>query len=204
MTKIKLCGMMRPQDIEVTNLVKPEYAGFIFWDKSFRNLSFSEAKALKLKLNPEIKAVGVFVDAEIETIKELVDSKIIDVVQLHGNEDETYLNKLKSLIPSDIEIIKAFKVTNKEEVERACSFAADYILFDPGKGSGNTFNWELIKDVTRPYFLAGGLNVENVKEAIERLHPYAVDVSSGIETDKKKDEEKMRQFASIVRSFREE
>lgn len=200
MTKIKLCGMMRPQDIEVTNLVKPEYAGFIFWDKSFRNLSFSEAKALKLILDPSIKAVGVFVDATIESIVELVEHKIIDVIQLHGSEDEEYLKKLKARIPEKIEIIKAFKVTNKEEVERAVSFASDYILFDPGKGSGNTFNWELIKDVKRPYFLAGGLNIENIEEAISKLKPYAVDVSSGIETDKKKDPDKMKKFVSIVRS----
>ncbi len=200
MTKIKLCGMMRPQDIEVTNLVKPEYAGFIFWDKSFRNLSFSEAKALKLILDPSIKAVGVFVDAAIESIVELVEHKIIDVIQLHGSEDEEYLKKLKARIPEKIEIIKAFKVTNKEEVERAVSFASDYILFDPGKGSGNTFNWELIKDVKRPYFLAGGLNIENIEEAILKLNPYAVDVSSGIETDKKKDPDKMKKFVSIVRS----
>lgn len=200
MTKIKLCGMMRPQDIEMTNLVKPEYAGFIFWDKSFRNLSFSEAKALKLILDPSIKAVGVFVDACIDTIVELVEHKIIDVIQLHGNEDEEYLYKLKARIPEKIEIIKAFKVTNKEEVEKAVSFASDYILFDPGKGSGNTFNWELIKDVKRPYFLAGGLNIDNIEEAILRLKPYAVDVSSGIETDKKKDPDKMKKFVSIVRS----
>lgn len=199
MTKIKLCGMMRPQDIEVTNSVKPEYAGFIFWDKSFRNLSFEEAKALKLMLDPSIKAVGVFVDAPIETITELVEYRIIDVVQLHGSEDEGYLEKLRKALPEKTEIIKAFKVTNKEEVERAVSYPSDYILFDPGKGSGNTFNWELIKDVTRPYFLAGGLNCENVNEAVKSLHPYAVDVSSGIETDKKKDADKMRNFVSIVR-----
>lgn len=200
MTKVKLCGMMRPQDIEAVNEVKPEYIGFIFWEKSFRNLSFSEAKVLKQLLKPEIKAVGVFVDADTETITELVKGGVIDAVQLHGSEDEEYLSKLRKELPPDTKIIKAFKVTNKEEVGKAVAFPSDYILFDPGKGSGNTFNWELIKDVTRPYFLAGGLSPDNISDALEKLNPYAVDVSSGIETDKKKDAGKMGKFVSLVRN----
>ena len=198
MTKIKLCGMMREEDILTVNELLPEYIGFIFWEKSFRNLEKSKALALKKLLDKRIKAVGVFVDADPDFIIELVKDDIIDVVQLHGTEDEAYISKLREVAPGT-QIIKAFKVSSLDDVEKAVLSTADYILFDPGKGSGNTFNWDLIKDVKREYFLAGGLNCDNVKAALEELRPYAVDVSSGIETDKKKSVEKMKLFVNIVR-----
>lgn len=199
MTEIKLCGMMEPCDIETVNELLPEYIGFIFWDKSFRYLTKEKASELKKMLNPKTKAVGVFVDAKVEIVSALVNTGIIDVIQLHGSEDEEYIARLRMMVPGETKIIKAFKVTNTADVNKAVNSTADYILFDPGKGSGNTFNWELIENVKRPYFLAGGLNLENVKDAIRHLNPYAVDVSSGIETDKHKDREKMKKFVSIVR-----
>ncbi len=199
MTKIKLCGMMRKEDIEVANELLPEYVGFIFWDKSFRNLTFEKARELRAILQSSIDVVGVFVDAEPEFIAGLCNENIIDIVQLHGSEDEDYIKTLRKIIPLGTKIIKAFKVTSEEEAHKAEECIADYLLFDPGKGSGNTFNWELIKDVEKSYFLAGGLNPENVEEAIGTLRPYAVDVSSGIETDKCKDKSKMIEFVNNVR-----
>lgn len=201
MARIKLCGMMTKEDIETANRLKPDYVGFIFWEKSFRNLSKEQARELKQCLDPSIDAVGVFVDADLHFISELVREHIIHMVQLHGSEDENYIRTLKKILPIGTQIIKAFKVTTREEVKEACECMADYILFDPGKGSGNTFDWDLIKDVERPFFLAGGLNCDNVKDAIDYLDPLCVDVSSGIETDKKKDPEKMERFVSIVRSL---
>ena len=203
MTNIKLCGMMRPEDIETVNTLKPEYIGFIFWEKSFRNLSRDKALELKKCLDTSIKTVGVFVDAPIDTVVSLAQDKIIDVIQLHGSEDENYINTVRTLAPQGTVIIKAFKVTTAEEVQASLKCSADYLLYDPGKGSGNTFNWELIREVKRDYFLAGGLNCDNIKEAVECLHPYAVDVSSGIETDKQKDADKMKKFVEIVRSLPE-
>lgn len=202
MARIKLCGMMRENDIFAVNELNPEYVGFIFWDKSFRNLTYDRARQLKGLLSNSIDAVGVFVDADINFISLLANDGIIDLIQLHGSEDEEYIRTLRKVIPVGTKIIKAFKVTNDEEVASAVASIADFILFDPGKGSGNTFNWELIKDVERPYFLAGGLNTENIREAMEYLHPFAVDVSSGIETDRNKDVTKMKKFVSTVRSIR--
>lgn len=203
MTKVKLCGMMRPLDIEAVNELKPEYIGFIFWEKSFRNLSFEKASELKGLLNPEIQAVGVFVDPPMDMVVSLVNEGVIDVVQLHGSESNEYIDELRTKIKPGTKVIKAFKVTTPEEVKASEASKADYLLFDPGKGSGNTFNWELIKNVKRDYFLAGGLNCENIEEAVTFLHPYAVDVSSGIETEKQKDADKMKRFVKTVRSLTE-
>ena len=203
MAKTKLCGMMRDEDILAVNELRPEYAGFIFWDKSFRNLNKETAVHFRQLLNPSIDAVGVFVDADPLFIAELVNDEVINLVQLHGSENEDYIRTLKKLILPATPLIKAVKVTNADDVKRALDIPVDYLMFDPGKGSGNTFNWELIRDVERPYFLAGGLTPENVGPAIEALNPYGVDVSSGIETDKKKDYEKMKKFVSAVRQAQE-
>ena len=122
---------------------------------------------------------------------------IVDLVQLHGAEDEDYLQKLRKI--TDKPIIKAFIIRSPEDVERAESSTADYILLDGGKGEGKSFDWSLLKDIKRPYFLAGGLNPDNASEAVKTLKPFAVDVSTGIETDGKKDSEKMTAFAAAVR-----
>lgn len=198
-TVIKLCGMMSEEDIDNVNRLKPEYAGFIFWEKSFRNLTKEKAASLKKRLDPNIKAVGVFVDEDVKKVSALVNDGIIDAVQLHGNEDEAYIEELRKLVLKKTEIFKAFKADSREQVKEALKSSADCILFDPGKGNGVTFPWEILKDVTRPYFLAGGLNPENVGDAVKMLHPYAVDVSSGIETDRKKDPDKMEAFVKAVR-----
>lgn len=198
-SKIKLCGMRRIEDIEAVNELKPEYVGFIFWPKSFRCLKKEEAAILKNHLSKDIIAVGVFVDEDINIVADLANCKIIDYIQLHGNESEEYIDLLRTLVSSEVKIIKAFKADSKESIDIAVKSNADYILFDPGKGEGMTFGWDILENVTRPYFLAGGLNSDNVKDAIKKLSPYGVDVSSGIETDKYKDVEKMQKFVLNVR-----
>lgn len=197
MTKIKLCGLRRECDIDYANELMPEYIGFVFAKKSKRYISPKDAKNLKNRLKPKIKAVGVFVNEDIKTISELLNNGVIDAVQLHGNEDEAYINELRRL--TDCVIIKAFCIKNSEDIALADASTADYVLLDSGGGSGNTFDWSHIKEMKRPYFLAGGLNSENVGDAIKELSPYAVDASSSLETDDFKDKEKMMAFVKAVR-----
>lgn len=197
MTKIKLCGLSRQCDIEWANELKPDYIGFIFWSKSKRNVSPERAKELKALLSPDIKAVGVFVDEPIENIAKLLSDNIIDHAQLHGSEDEEYIARLRTL--SDKPIIKAFLLKSKEDAEMAEKSTADHILLDSGMGTGKGFDRSLLKNISRPYFLAGGLYPENVGIAVDTLSPYAVDVSSGIETDNFKDRNKMAAFVNAVR-----
>lgn len=196
MTAVKLCGLTKKEEIAVVNHLLPEYIGFVFWGKSHRYVKPEKAKKLKEDLNNQIKAVGVFVDAPVEQVVDLFSGGIIDMVQLHGSEDEEYIRQLRK---NKIPVIKACQVTKRGIDTKVLDSEADFLLFDPGKGEGKTFGWDCIKQVKRPYFLAGGLNPENVKEAIETLHPYGVDVSSGIETDRKKDVRKMTAFVQAVR-----
>ena len=197
MSKIKLCGLSRKCDIEWANALKPEYIGFVFWSKSKRNVPPEKAKELKNLLSPDIKAVGVFVDEPIENVAELLNDNIIDIAQLHGGEDEEYIKKLRML--SGKPIIKAFLLKSDIDAERAEKSTAYYILVDSGTGTGKSFDWELLKNISRPYFLAGGLCCENISQAITALDPYAVDVSSGIETNGCKDKNKMAAFVAAVR-----
>ena len=197
MTKIKMCGLSRTEDIEAANAIKPDYIGFVFAEISKRRVSALEASKLKSKLNPEIKAVGVFLDDKLDFVASMLNLGIVDVVQLHGAEDEEYIEKVRKI--TNKPIIKAFIIRSKEDVERAEKSTADYILLDGGKGEGKVFDWSLLKDIKRPYFLAGGLNHVNASDAVKALKPYAVDVSTGIETDGVKDREKMTAFADAVR-----
>ena len=197
MTGIKLCGLKRECDIEAVNKLNPDFIGFVFAEKSKRYVSPIEAAKLKEMLSKDIKAVGVFVNESPEAVAELLNKGTIDMAQLHGSEDEEYISRLRSL--TDKPLIKAIKVQSKADIEAADESSADYVLLDSGAGTGMTFNWQLIKGIKRPYFLAGGLTPENVAEAVKALNPYAVDVSSGIETDGLKDEAKMADFVSIVR-----
>ncbi|MBR1622369.1 MAG: pyridoxal-phosphate dependent enzyme, partial [Pseudobutyrivibrio sp.] len=197
MTNIKLCGLTREEDIKKANELKPEFVGFVFYDKSRRSVTKAQAKKLKSILNPEIKAVGVFVDAPAKQVEELFDENIIDVAQLHGNEDEDYI---KELMDNNIPVIKTFKANSPEELIKAEKSSADMIMFDAGNGEGKVINdLQILTYIERPFILAGGLNQENVAEAIDKVKPYGVDVSSGIETDKLKDGYKMKQFVNAVR-----
>ena len=198
MTKIKLCGLMRPEDAEAANELKPDFAGLVFWERSRRFVDQDQAKLLRQILDPSIPGVGVFVDQPMDRILELLDQDILQMAQLHGHESEEELNYLK--VRSGRPVIRAVKVRSEKDLLFARHSAADYILLDNGTGTGETFDWTLMDDrLARPIFLAGGLNEENVKDAICRYHPYAVDVSSGIETEGRKDPEKMKRFVRAVR-----
>ena len=197
MTKIKLCGLSRPCDIETANALQPDYIGFVFAKKSRRCVSPEEAKSLKQRLSPDIRAVGVFVNEDPEVVAGLLNENIIDIAQLHGSEDEAYLSRLRTLTGRPL--IQAFRITSEGDLHRAEASSADEILLDAGAGGGTAFDWSLLKGAKRRYFLAGGLNPQNVKAAIRDLRPYALDVSSGIETGGKKDPEKMAAFVTAVR-----
>ena len=198
MTRVKLCGMMRPEDILAVNELKPEYIGFVFAKKSRRCVSKEQAKALKGMLDPNVKAVGVFVNEAVEYVADLLNEGVIDMAQLHGEEDEMYIRRLKEIIGDKL-IIKAVRVRSEADVEIGEKSGADLVLFDAGAGDGKVFNWKLLESVKRPYFLAGGLGPENVGDAVMRLRPFGVDVSSGIETDGIKDALKMEKFIAEVR-----
>ena len=197
MTKIKLCGLSRPCDIEAANELKPDYIGFVFAPKSKRYVTYEKAMELKNRLSPEIQAVGVFVNEHPQTVAMLLKIGVIDMAQLHGDEDEDYITQLRLL--TDKPIIKAFRIETANDIKNAEQSTADYILLDSGAGTGTVFDWKLIQNVKRPYFLAGGLGVDNVSSATKTLYPYAVDVSSGIETNEYKDKIKMAAFVAAVR-----
>lgn len=199
MTKIKLCGLRRECDIEYANELLPEYIGFIFTSKSKRYVKPEFAVELREKLDRDIVPVGVFVDEKTEVIADTVKRGIISAVQLHGNEDNAYIAELRRLAGISVEIIKAFVVKSEKDVEAANSSDADYVLLDSGSGSGEVFDHSLIKNIDRPYFLAGGLTPENVDVAVSKLNPYAIDASSCLETDGYKDFNKMSAFVKAVR-----
>ena len=197
MTKIKLCGLSRTRDILAANQLRPEYIGFVFAPKSSRYISSEQARELKALLSSQIRTVGVFVNEGIDRVEELLNSGVIDLAQLHGSEDADYIRQLRTRTGKPV--IQAFRITSEEDVKWAEHSIADHILLDAGAGTGTVFDWSMLRQIRRPYFLAGGLGPENVKGAVERLHPYAVDVSSGIETDGSKDPEKMAAFVTAGR-----
>lgn len=198
MTKIKLCGLTRICDIEWVNELRPEYIGFVFFSKSIRNISFEKAKKLRESLDNGITPVGVFVNEKIENIEYLVKNSIIDMVQLHGNENNEYIKQLKSRITCPV--IQAFRIETEADINRAGKSSSDYIMLDSGGGTGESFNHRLIKGIKREFFLAGGLDSKNVQKAITDYHPYAVDASSSLETDGVKDRTKMVEFVKVVRN----
>lgn len=197
MTKIKLCGLIRTCDIEYVNELLPEYIGFVFAKKSKRYISPENAELLRKNLDSRITPVGVFVNEEIEAVTELVRKNVIATVQLHGNENEEYITILRKSV--DCPIIKAFRIKSEADIKSANESSADYVLLDSGGGTGTIFDHSLIQGITRPYFLAGGLTPENVGAAINRLHLFAVDASSSLETDGFKDKNKMTAFVKAVR-----
>lgn len=196
MTKTKICGLKSMDDISYVNELKPEYAGFVFLKGRARYVTPIQAAEMQRSLDPSITPVGVFVNEPISQIASLFQNGIIRIAQLHGNENEAYVQELKNLCHCPV--IKAFIIRTKEDVEKALAFSCDYLLLDSGMGTGKTFDWTLIQQIKKPFFLAGGLNPENVAEAIGLTHPYAVDVSSGVETDGKKDYSKIKNFLHAV------
>jgi len=197
MTRLKICGLFREADISYANVVRPDYVGFVF-APSRRQVTREKAAELRKLLDPSIPTAGVFVDEKTSRILELLSDGIISIVQLHGHEDEEYIADLKE--KTKALIIKAVKPENRDDVRNAEKSSADFLLFDSGAGTGRVFDWSLLEGVQRDYFLAGGLNKDNVEEAINVLHPFAVDLSSGVETDGFKDLEKMKEIRRLVKN----
>lgn len=197
MTKIKICGLQSEDDIAYVNELMPDYIGFVFLQGRRRYISPDDAAHLKSLLDPAIQSVGVFVNESVENVASLLQSGTIQMAQLHGQEDENYAKNLKSMC--DKPIIKAFIIKSEEDIKKALAYPSDYLLLDNGLGTGEAFDWSLIRNIDRPFFLAGGLNSENVREAISLTGPYAVDTSSGVETDHRKDYDKIKAFIDAVR-----
>ncbi len=205
---VKICGLQREEDAEAVNAAKPEYAGFVFAEGRRRTITPAEAAAIRKKLDPGIRTVGVFVDQPAGEIVSLVDSGILDAVQLHGcetDEDIRAIREQAHFRRGPGRIIKAFRVENREDVDRANRSAADLVLLDNGSGgTGEAFDHTLLEGIRRPFILAGGLSPDNVKEILEssgtlvQRYLYGVDVSSGVETEGRKDPEKIRNFVQTV------
>ena len=201
MTKVKICGLRTLDDIMAVNEAEPDYAGFIFVPSRRRYIEPDQAKILQKKLDHRICPVGVFVNEKQETIKDVVTLCDIHTVQLHGQESNEQIDGLRHILPG-IQIIKAFRIDSARDMEEVMSSHADLVLLDHGiGGTGERFDWSLIRDCGRPFILAGGLSWENVGQAIRNTHPYAVDVSSSLETAGHKDPEKIRQFMEVVREL---
>lgn len=195
--KIKICGLTRECDIRYANELPSDYIGFVFYEKSRRYVEPNYAAKLRKGLCDRIKPVGVFVNAPVDDILNCIKIGAIDIVQLHGNEDNEYIKALRS--GTDAPVIKAFLINDKTDIKTVEESAADFVLLDNGFGEGRAFDWGLAKNIKRPYFLAGGLKCENVKEAVGLLKPYAVDVSSGVEEKGFKSYDKMKKFIEICK-----
>lgn len=196
--KIKICGLKRPEDITYVNEAKPDYCGFIIeFPKSSRNVTGALVRELTAKLNPDIIPVGVFVNAAPERVEELLLDGTIHIAQLHGQEDEAYIRRIQK--NTGHQVIKAFSVKTAQDIENALKSPADYILLDQGSGgTGQTFDWSLIPEIDRPFFLAGGLGADNLETVVRTIHPYAVDLSSSVETDGMKDRDKILKAVQLV------
>lgn len=209
MTKVKICGLTRTEDIECANSVQPDFIGMVFYAKSKRAVTAEQAATLKAKLNPNIKAVGVFVNNELDFIANLAQAGIIDIIQLHGDEDGAYIQRLREVLPKpNVPIIKAIRIRSEESLQDLASYPVDYFLFDTYKaglygGTGERFNLELESiHIPKPYFMAGGLDASNIAEVIAaNPKAFAVDVSGGVEDSVTglKEPQKMAGFVAQVR-----
>lgn len=202
MSFIKICGLRRQEDIEAVNEGLPDFIGFVF-AKSKRQITPKQAYELRRYLDPSIKAVGVFVNESPEKVQAICVSGTIDIVQLHGDEDEVYINKLRD--KTKCPIIKAIRVKSREDLLGIENLTCDYMLLDAWDknqygGSGKSFDWTQIGKLPKPFFLAGGLNADNLVTAAKMLNPYCLDLSSGVETDGYKDKNKVINAINIVRS----
>lgn len=190
MAKIKICGLKRPEDIDYVNALKPDYIGFILTDGFKRSITAEQARLLKSKLDKSITAVGVFVDDDIQKINKLVSDGVIDMVQLHGKESPDYCKKINA------PVIKYFKPDMFDQIN---DYDTDFYLFDSGTGTGKVFDWSKIPKTDKPFFLAGGINTGNIKQAIHEIKPYCIDVSSAVETDGNKDYNKIKQIMESMK-----
>lgn len=197
-TKIKICGLFRPEDAEAVNKAGPDFAGLVFYEKSRRYISPNRAEELRRLIDPAVATVGVFVEAGEMEIVRLYRRGVISIAQLHGGEDEDYIKRLRDLQP-DLTIWQAYVVRSRQDIEQAAASPADVVLLDNGYGTGRCFDWTLIGDLPRPFILAGGITPENITEAITRFHPYALDISSGVESAGVKDGKKIAAAVAEVR-----
>ena len=199
MTKIKICGLFRSCDIDFVNEAKPDWCGFIInFPKSHRNVTPDQVRALRARLDSAVAPVGVFVDQPAETVAALLNDGTISAAQLHGHEDSAYIASLRTLAPGH-PVWKAFKIRAAADLEQALASPADLVLLDSGQGSGQTFDWSLAAGVERPFLLAGGLTPGNIAQAVAAVHPYGLDLSSGVETDRVKDREKILAAVAAAR-----
>ena len=199
--KVKFCGMKTKEDIAIVNRYTPDYVGFIF-AKSKRQVSMQIVNDLAKNLDEKIKKVGVFVNASLAQIEEIAQKIPLDIIQLHGDEDNEFIKALKNKL--DLPIWQAIKVKDIVDIERAKQSIADMILFDAyvkdsTGGTGKSFNWDLLKDFTGEFILAGGINKQNIIRAIRTTRPYIVDISSGIERDNHKDENEVKTISELLR-----
>lgn len=203
MAKIKICGLKRLEDIEAVNEAKPDFAGFVIEvPQSSRRVSREQVRTLSKMLEQGIEAVGVFVNAPEELVAELLNEGTLSLAQLHGQEDEAYIKRLRTL--TDRPLIQAFSIRSGADIERALQSSADYLLLDQGGGgTGKPFDWSLVPEIERPFFLAGGLGTANLRQAISQVRPWAVDLSSSLETEGYKDAEKIRQAVALTRGLPE-
>nr|WP_294491846.1 phosphoribosylanthranilate isomerase [uncultured Mediterraneibacter sp.] len=202
MTEIKICGLSRREDIDYVNEALPDYCGFVIEvPESRRSITKERLCELREQLSNKIRPVGVFVNADIKLISGLLNTGAIEIAQLHGQEDETYIRRLRKM--TDKPLIKAFSIRSLSDLEEAEKSSADLVLLDHGKGgTGSSFDWELLREWKgRSYFLAGGLTAENIPEAVYKYHPRAVDLSSSVESDGKKDKRKILAAVAAVRSI---
>lgn len=205
-TKIKICGLTRPQDVEAVNAARPDYIGFVFAE-SRRRLTPQQALSLKRQLDPEIQSVGVFVNASLETVLDITSQGILDIVQLHGDEPLAFVERVRR--KTGCPVVKAFRIRGEESLAALKAYdQADYLLLDAYNknvygGTGRAFNWELLDEnrSRKPFFLAGGLKIENIEKAIRTVRPYGVDISSGVETNGCKDPGKIEEIIKRIRRF---
>ena len=202
---IKICGITTLEEIDYINELKPDYTGFVFAE-SKRKVNIENGKELLKALDKDIKSVGVFRNNTKEYIIEVIENIPLDIIQLHGDEDNDFINYLKD--KTNCEIWKAVGIKNKEDLIKAKDFNVETLLLDGSNpGSGELFPWEYLKeiDVNKKFFIAGGINEENVLEAMENVNPYGVDTSSGVETIengiRKKDKEKIKRLIKKVRDY---
>lgn len=199
MTKIKICGLYRPEDIAYVNQTRPDWCGFIVnFPKSHRSLTPDQVRVLRQNLSSTVTPVGVFVDQPVDLAAALLNNGTISIAQLHGHEDQGYIEALRAAAPGH-PVWKAFKIRSAGDLAAANASPADLVILDNGYGGGERFDWSLASGVTRPYLLAGGLTPENIPDAISQLHPYGLDLSSGVETEKKKDISKIQAAVAAAR-----
>ncbi len=202
--RIKLCGLRRQEDIDAVNRYLPDFAGFVF-ASSPRQVDARTAAELIGLLCPSVKSVGVFVNEPLERLGEIVKEAKLDIVQLHGDENEDYVTAAKKL---GLPVWKAVRVRTAQDIRAAQKFPVDALLLDSFLrdaygGTGKVANWEAIAQARpqMPFFLAGGLHAGNIAEAVRQIKPYGVDISGGIETDGYKDREKIRQIMGVLRGL---